>query len=70
MADRNLLILDKNIDLIHSPDEGIWYFQWYGEPRDLDDISISYKSREKALEVYRNGKKIEWQPKREAKCQK
>lgn len=63
MADRNLLILDRDIDLIYSPDEGIWYLQWYGEPRDVDDISVSYPSREKALEAYQNGK-IKWQPRR------
>ena len=48
-------IIDNNLDLVHSPDDGGYYFQdqnWR--------VSKIYRTKKGALESYRNGN-IEWE---------
>jgi hypothetical protein len=56
-------IMNEDIDLIYSPDDGGWYFHRYSD----DHISKTYKSEEKAMRDWRYveagwPKRIKWTP--------
>jgi hypothetical protein len=48
--------IDKNVDLVYSPDEGFYYLQRY----DTNETSQPMKSKTVLLKAYRNAE-IDWQ---------
>ena len=54
-----ITIVDANIDLQYSIDDGGWYYLDYSEKNGFR-VSVTYETKKIALEHYRNGQ-IEWE---------
>ena len=53
----NCIVIDKNTDLVYSPDDSGWYYQRFLGGKDF--VSPIYKNRAEAVREWRDGA-ISW----------
>ncbi len=51
----NVWVVDKDTDLVYSPDDDGWYFQLYNQPDRKCRTSKLYKTRQEAYKEYQQG---------------
>ena len=52
--------LDKDIDLVYSPDDNGYYFQRYNQPNHRTTTSKVYATKAEALQAYKRKLSIVW----------